>query len=349
MKTPLHVGLASYGMSGEVFHAPLLSSHPGFTLSKIVERKTQRAGIKYPAIQSVRTYNELLADPEIDLIVVNTPNSLHFEQAKQALEAGKHVIVEKPFTVNSQEGQILIELARQKNLVLSVFQNRRWDGDFLTVQEVVKSGILGTLVEFEAHYDRFRNYVEADTWKEESGPGSGILYNLGSHMIDQALVLFGLPQSVTADIRIQRPGGKIDDSYDLRLNYKDIRVIVKSGYLVREPGPRYTLLGTDGTFHKYGLDPQEDALKIGRFPNEKGWGVEDSAFWGKINTQVGSLHVTGTVETQPGSYLAFYENIFQAITAGASLAVQPEQAMQVIQIIEAAIESNRLGKTVPIK
>jgi predicted dehydrogenase len=335
-------------MSGEVFHAPLLSSHPGFTLSTVVERKTQRARIKYPDIQSIRTYDELLADPSLDLIVVNTPNPLHFQQAKQALEAGKHVIVEKPFTVDSQEARILIELARQKNLLLSVFQNRRWDGDFLTVQEVVKSGILGTLVEFEAHYDRFRNYVEADTWKEESGPGSGILYNLGSHMIDQALVLFGLPQSVTADIRIQRPGGKIDDSYDLRLNYKNIRVIVKSGYLVREPGPRYTLLGTDGTFHKYGLDPQEDALKAGRSPNEKDWGVEDAAYWGKINTQVGSLHVMGNIETRPGSYLAFYENIFQAITTGASLAVPPEQAMQVIRIIEAATESNRLGQTIAL-
>jgi scyllo-inositol 2-dehydrogenase (NADP+) len=343
------VGLASYGMSGEVFHAPLLSSHSGFTLSKIVERRTERARIKYPAVQSVRTYEELLADPALDLIVVNTPNSLHFEQARQALEAGKHVIVEKPFTVNSQEAQTLIELARQQNLVLSVFQNRRWDGDFVTVQEVVKSGILGTLVEFEAHYDRFRNYVEADTWKEESGPGSGILYNLGSHMIDQALVLFGLPLSVTADIRVQRPGGKIDDSYDLRLNFKDIRVILKSGYLVREPGPRYTLLGTDGTFHKYGIDPQEDSLKAGKLPNEIGWGVEDSAFWGKINTQVGNLHVMGNIETRPGSYLAFYENVYQAITADTELAVQPEQAMHVIKIIEAAIESNRSGQTVTIK
>jgi predicted dehydrogenase len=335
-------------MSGEVFHAPLLSAHPGFTISKIVERKTERARIKYPEVQSIRTYDELLADPHIDLIIVNTPNGLHYQQARQALEAGKHVVVEKPFTVHSQEAQTLIEIARQKNLVLSVFQNRRWDGDFLTVQEVVKSHILGTLVECEAHYDRFRNYIEADTWKEETGPGSGILYNLGSHMIDQMLVLFGMPHSVTADIRVQRPGGKIDDSYDLRLNYKNIRVVLKSGYLVREPGPRYTLLGTDGTFHKYGIDPQEDDLKAGRSPKEKGWGVEDTAFWGKINTQVNNLHVIGHIETQPGSYLAFYENIFQAITAGAPLAVLPEQAMQVIRIIEAAIESNQLGQTVAL-
>lgn len=348
MKTTLHVGLASYGMSGEVFHAPLLSSHSGFRLAKVVERKTERARIKYAQIQSVRTYDELLADAGIDLIVVNTPNYLHYEQALQALEAGKHVVVEKPFTVTVQEAQTLIDLAREKNLILSVFQNRRWDGDFMTVQQVVANNLLGSLVEFEGHYDRYRNFVEANTWKEETGPGSGILYNLGSHMIDQSLVLFGLPEAVTADIRIQRPGGKIDDSYDIRLDYPSLRVILKSGYLVREPGPRYTLLGTEGTFHKYGLDPQEDALKAGRLPTEKNWGVEEKEFWGKINTQIGTLHLTGQVETIPGAYLHFYANVFEAITQGKPLAVQAEQALQVIRIIEASMQSSQLRQTVKL-
>lgn len=346
MKTTLQVGLASYGMSGEVFHAPLLSCHPSFKLAKIVERKTQRAPLRYPDIKSVKTYDELLADPGIDLIVVNTPNHLHYQQAKQALEAGKHVIVEKPFTVTAQEAQDLIDKASNKKRILSVFQNRRWDGDFMTLQQVVENNLLGILVEFEAHYDRFRNYVEANTWKEETGPGSGILYNLGSHMIDQALVLFGMPQAITADIRRQRPQGKIDDSYDIRMDYPDLRVILKSSYLVREPGPRYTLLGTDGTFLKYGIDPQEEALKAGKRPVEKDWGIEAKEFWGKINTQLGNVHIIGHIETKAGAYSLFYDNIYEAITQGKPLTVQPGQALQVIRIIEAAIQSNQLQQTV---
>jgi predicted dehydrogenase len=335
-------------MSGMVFHAPLLTSHPGFKLTKVMERSSQRSKGRYPEVTVVTKFEDLLSDSSIDLIIVNTPNGLHFEQASQALNAGKHVVVEKPFTVTAKEAKDLIELAKHKKLLLSVFQNRRWDGDFLTIRKVVENNLLGKLVEYEAHYDRFRNYIEANTWKEESGPGSGILYNLGSHMIDQAYVLFGKPKSVTADIRIQRPGGKIDDSYDIRLNYEQIRVVLKSSYLVREPGPRYSLHGTTGSFHKYGLDPQEDALKAGKLPTEKDWGVEAKEFWGQINTEMNGLHITGHIETEPGAYLNFYENIYQAITQGTSLAVKPEEALDVIQIIEAALESNRLHTTITL-
>lgn len=335
-------------MSGEVFHAPLLTAHPGFRLTHITERRRRRSAARYPDAQIVTDFNDLLADESVQLVVVNTPNTLHLAQTKAALLAGKHVIVEKPFTNTVPEAQELIALANRQNRLLSVFQNRRWDGDFRTVQQVVRQNLLGKLVEFEAHYDRFRNYVEQNTWKEETGPGSGILYNLGSHMIDQALVLFGVPQAVAADIRVQRPGGKIDDSYDIRLHYPDMRVILKSSYLVRESGPRYVLHGTDGSFVKYGLDPQEDALKAGRLPNEKGWGAEDPPYYGLLNTQLNGLHYTGRIETLPGAYLHFYDNIHQAITQGAPLAVQPQESMQGIQVIEAAMESSRMGKRVSL-
>jgi predicted dehydrogenase len=348
LEKTINVALTAYGMSGQVFHAPLLTSHPGFKLKKVVERRTQKSSAAYPFVEVVRDYEALLADTSIDLIVVNTPNSLHYEQARRALEAGKHVVVEKPFTVTSQEAKDLISYAQAQNKLLSVFQNRRWDGDFLTVRQVVENKLLGQLVEFEAHYDRYRNFVEANTWKEETGPGSGILYNLGSHMIDQALVLFGMPKSVTADIRVQRPGGKIDDSYDIRMNYEDMRVVLKSSYLVREPGPRYIIHGTDGTFMKYGIDPQEDALKTGGKPTDKNWGVEPTDFWGTINTQLNNLHVTGQIETLPGNYLKYYESVYQAIVAGKPLAVQAQEAMQGIHIIEAAMESSRTQQTVVI-
>jgi predicted dehydrogenase len=344
----IHVGLASYGMSGKVFHGPLLKAHSGFRLKKVVERSAEKSKADYPEVEVVRSFEELLADEAIQLVVVNTPNALHYEMAKQALQAGKHVIVEKPFTVTAEEARELIKLAQSKQLILTVFQNRRWDGDFLTVQKVLEQKLVGKLVECEIHYDRFRNFIEANTWKEETGPGSGILYNLGSHLIDQALVLFGTPKSIMADLRTQRPGGSIDDSYHITLHYPDLRVILKSSYLVREAGPRYILHGTEGSFLKWGLDPQEDALKKGGLPGQPDWGTEPASEWGVLNTQVGELHFKGTVETLPGAYQQFYENLYDAITLKVLLSVKPEESLEVIRIIQAAIESNRRKQTVTL-
>jgi predicted dehydrogenase len=336
-------------MSGKVFHGPLLKADGRFNIKKVFERSTEKSKADHPEVEVVRSYKQLLEDPEIELIVVNTPNALHYSMARQALEAGKHVVVEKPFTVTAGEAGQLIELATRNSRVLTVFQNRRWDGDFLTLREVVGQQLLGKLVEYEAHYDRYRNFVEANTWKEETGPGSGILYNLGSHMIDQALVLFGVPLGVTAHLSTQRPGASIDDSYHLVLHYEGLRVILKSSYLVREQGPRYLLHGVNGSFLKWGIDPQEDALKAGQLPKEAGWGTEPDEWWGKLNTQVGELHVTGKVETKPGAYPQFYRNVYAAIREGGSLAVPPEEALQVIRVIEAAIQSNQSGQTVRIR
>src|SRR6478736_701015 len=266
MTSPINTALLSYGMSGEIFHAPFLTLNSGFQLKKVVERSKQKINQRFPQVISVKDKSEVLNDPAIELVIVNTPNETHYSFVKEALNAGKHVVVEKPFTVTSTEAEELIALAKAKKKILTVFQSRRFDGDFKTFQQVVKEGLVGKIVEAEIHYDRFRNYIEANTWKEEAGPGSGILYNLGSHMLDQVLVLFGKPESVSAKIGIQRPGGKVDDFYDLRLSYKDLNVIVKSSYLVREPGPIYILHGVNGSFIKYGLDPQEEALKVHQIP-----------------------------------------------------------------------------------
>lgn len=335
---PIATAILSYGMSGEVFHAPLLEAHPGFNLSLIVQRKSTHASLRYRHVRIVTSVDEAIQDNSIELIIVNTPNDTHLDFATKALEAGKHVVIEKPFTVTAAEADQLIKLAKSKNKILTVFQNRRWDGDFLTVKKVVEEKLLGKLVEFEAHYDRFRNYVEPNTWKETEGKGTGIVYNLGSHMFDQIVTLFGLPKEVDARVGIQRPAGRVDDFYDVRLSYEGLHVIVKSSYLVREQGPRYILHGTEGSFVKYGIDPQEQALKEGKKPGGTNWGVEDKSTWGKINTTVNGLHVEGNVETLPGNYLAFYQNVYEAIRESKELIVKPEQARDVIALIEQIVQ-----------
>lgn len=347
MKTsPIKTALLSYGMSGEVFHGPLLEAHDGFEIARVWQRNPD----KKPAHrhQVVHRYEEILSDSTIELVVVNTPNSLHYTHAREALKAGKHVLGEKPFTVTTSEADELIELAAGQKRMLTVFQNRRWDNDFLTVQKVLSEGLLGKVVECEIHYDRFRNYIEPDTWKEEPTPGTGILYNLGSHIIDQALILFGRPQRVDARIGIQRPGGRVDDYFDIRLQYADMMVILKSSYLVREQGPRFILHGTAGSFLKKGLDPQEQALKDKEVPGGEGWGVEDPSQWGWINTTHEEREINGPYETVPGNYLQFYDNVWSVLREGATPAVTAEQARDVIAVIEACQESNRLHCAVEI-
>lgn len=345
---PIKTALLSYGMSGEIFHAPLLAVDPGFDLVSVVQRNSDKAKLRYPAIKIVRDAYQVIEDESIELVVINTPNESHHQYAMQALEASKHVIVEKPFTVSVDEAQQLIALAKKKNKLLTVFQNRRWDGDFLTIKSIVENQMVGKVAEFELHYDRYRNYIEANTWKEECGPGSGILFNLGSHMLDQVLVLFGMPVEVDARIGIQRPNGKVEDYYDIRMQYSDFHAIVKSSYLVREPTPRYILHGTEGSFIKYGIDPQEQALKDGKAPGSPGWGSEGKEWWGKLNTSTGGLHVEGLVETLPGNYMQFYKSLYESIRNSKPLAVKPEESKNVIRLIEACYESQSERKAVKI-
>lgn len=347
MADQISVGLIGYGMAGRVFHAPVIESVPNLRLKKVVERRTHESPKRYPWVEVVPDASTLLQDEEIGLVVIATPNTSHFDLARQSLRANKHVVVDKPFTTTSAEAQELIDLARRQNKVISVYQNRRWDGDFLTVKNLLEGRHLGRLVEYESHYDRFRNHPTPNAWREEEGAGGGVLFDLGSHLIDQALVLFGVPQMITADVRTQRDFAKTNDSFELILHYDALKVTLKAGMLVREQSPRFILHGTEGSFVKYGLDPQEDALKRGLSPSETNWGEEPPEHWGKFIAQVSGLDVAGQVKTIAGCYQGFYQNVVDVIGGRAELSVKPEEARNTIRIIELAMESSEQKRSVP--
>lgn len=345
---PVKTALASFGMSSKVFHAPLLHVNERFEIRKIMERSGNKSQGSYPYARIVRDFQDLCNDDDIELIIVNTPDHTHYDLARAAILAGKNVIVEKPFTLKHSHALELADLARNKPVMLSVFQNRRWDGDFLTLQKVIEGNHLGKIVEFESHFDRFRNFIKEDTWKEDASTGTGNLYNLGSHLIDQAMVLFGKPHSVTADVRIMRPGGSIDDSFELWLGYDDLKVTVSGSMLVREPGPRFALHGTGGSFLKWGLDPQEEALNKGFLPEGQEWGAEEESDWGVIHSSLGGSVFRGTFETLPGNYQEYYDDIYRAIRNKTEPLVTPDQAALTIRVIEAALESSRIKASVII-
>lgn len=349
MITTIKTALTSFGMSGQVFHGPLLKVNSGFEVVNVLERTKSLSAKHFPEATIVRSYSEILDNSEIELVVVNTPDSLHFSMAREALEAGKHVVVEKPMTLKSEEAEALINLAKKKNRMLTVFQNRRWDADFRTVQQVIKEAKFGRMVEFESHFDRYRTFIAPNTWKEEGDEYSGVLYNLGSHMVDQAVVLFGMPQEVTAHLRIVRKGGVVYDYYDIRLEYPGFAALLKCSYLVKDPGPRYTIHGELGTFYKSGIDPQEELLKAGNPPIGKDWGAEPAEEWGTLFYEEGGDEVEELVETIPGNYGLFYDNVYQVIRNNADLLVKPEQAAGVIRILEACLQSNREKRTVEIR
>lgn len=348
MSTPINVGLTSFGMSGKVFHGPLLKTNPDFKVVSVMQRTPRGAEEYFPGCRIVKKFSGLTADPDVELIIVNTPDQTHYEYAKEALLAGKHVVVEKPFTMTVAEGEELVRLAEEKGLVLSVFHNRRWDGGALTVKEILKKGFLGRIVEFESHYDRYRNFIQEGTWKEDKSAGTGTLYNLGSHQIDEALFLFGMPQGVWADLRIMRTGGKIVDYFNILLRYEDKSVILRCSYLVKEEGPRIVLHGTDGSYVKYGIDPQEERLKAGHLPDEANWGYEDDIYWGTLNRQKNGRSTRRSYKTVNGNYPAFYENIHKAIRRKKELAVKPQEALNVIKVIEAAIKSSAERREIPL-
>ena len=337
-------------MAGQVFHAPVIASVKGLKLKAIQTTNASNIEIarkRYPAARIVSQTSALFSSEDIDLIIVATPNHTHFELAKAALEADKHVIVEKPLTVTSAEGFELVKMAEIRDKVLTVHHNRRWDSDFLTVRKVVEKKALGRLVEAEIHYDRFRPLLRGNTWKEDTLPGTGVLYDLGSHLIDQAQTLFGLPEAVTGFISTERSGGKIPDNFEVILHYKNLKVTLKSGMLVREKLPHYILLGESGTFIKYGMDVQEEALKNGAIPAQTvDWGVEPKLLWGTINTEINGLHFVGKIESEKGDYRKFYENVRDAILLKTQIEVTGTQAANTIKIIELSMQSQNERRTI---
>jgi len=336
-------------MSGWVFHAPFIAINPGFELYGVWERTKNLAAEKYPGVKTFRSLEELLADESVELVVVNTPNATHFEYAKKALEAGKHVVVEKPFTITVAEAQLLSELAVKRGRVLTVYQNRRFDSDFRTVRKVVEQGLLGQMVEAEIHYDRFKEEPGPKLHKETPGPGTGLLYDLGSHLIDQVLQLFGMPEAVFADIAVMRKLSKVDDYMEVLLYYPNLRVRVKSSYVVREATPSYAFHGTKGSFIKARTDIQETALQANKKPGGSDWGIEPESERGLLHTEKDGKIIREYVESEKGNYGDFYSLLYKSIREGEPLAVTPRQATDIIRIIEAAYESNRSRRVVPAK
>jgi predicted dehydrogenase len=339
--TPINTALCSFGMSGWVFHAPFLNINPGFNLYAVWERTKNLAVEKYPSIKTYRTLEDMLADNSVELVIVNTPNNTHYEYAKKALNAGKHVVVEKPFTVTVKEGKELIELAKKQNKKLSVYQNRRYDSDYKTIKRVIQQNLLGDLVEVEMHFDRFKEVISPKVHKEIPGPGTGSLYDLGSHLIDQALQLFGMPEKIFADIQCVRPVSQVDDYFELLLFYKKLRVRLKSSYTVREALPGYVFHGLKGSFIKPKTDVQEEMLQAGKIPGSSDWGTEPESQKGLLHTEKNGEVIREYIQSEQGNYNEFYDGIYEAIRNDKPLPVNPEESVNVIKIIEAAYKSNQ--------
>ncbi|MEX1829169.1 oxidoreductase [Luteibacter sp. CQ10] len=341
---PISTGLIGYGTAGAFFHAPLIAASGGLHLASIGSRRREDIQRDFPEARAYDDPRDLIADPSIELVVIATPNESHASLARAALEAGKHVVVDKPFTLEAAEAEALIALAERKGRKLSVFQNRRWDNDFLTVRRLVDDGRLGEVAYYEAHFDRFRPEIKQG-WRETDAAGAGLLYDLGAHLIDQALVLFGLPRAITADLARQRAAARADDYFHLVLDYGRRRAVLHASVLVRDPGPRYLVHGDGGSFVKYGIDGQEAALREGRRPGGEGWGEDDPASFGRFTDVDGSV---STIDTLPGRYTAFYEGMAAAIRDDAPVPVNPREARDVIRVIEAAQVSARERRTVPL-
>lgn len=340
MSRLIHTGIIGFGLSGKVFHAPFIHTHPGFHLSAIVERNHHHSKEQYPYVSVLGNYRQLLDDDCIELIVIATPNSFHFPMAKECMLAGKHVVIEKPFTTTSQEADELISISRESGKKLLVYHNRRWDGDFLTVRKLVEQDVLGNIVHYEAHFDRFSPDLKPDAWRNESIPGGGNLFDLGSHLIDQAMVLFGKPEAVRAEIKAERPESQVDDFFELELFYPELSVLLKAGMLVKKPGPRYFVQGSDAIFTKYGIDPQEESLKAGEMPDLENWGVEKPDCYGKIELNNNADEKLQVVQTENGNYMGFYDNVYEVLLKNKPMEVKPQQARDVIFIIEKAFESS---------
>jgi scyllo-inositol 2-dehydrogenase (NADP+) len=344
----IDVGLIGFGVAGRAFHAPIIHAVPGLRLAAILQRSGSASEETYPDARIVRSLDELLAIGSLRLVVIATPNDSHFFYAKQCLEAGRDVVVDKPFTTTFEEAKQLVVLAEKLGRLITVYQDRRWDGDFQTVRQILAGEELGRLVRFESYYDRFRPQLRPGAWREKPGPGSGILFDLGPHLIDQALFLFGPPEFVEADVRTERDHGITDDAFDLLLYYaNDFRASLHATMLAAASRPHYILLGARGAFVKNALDPQEALLRAGQAPGGPHWGLDPEENWGTLTLSDGVTATKRVIPTARGDYRGFYENVRDAMQGCAPLAVTPSQALNVMRALELARESSRLKSAVP--
>jgi predicted dehydrogenase len=347
------VGLIGFGLAGRAFHAPVIRAVPGLRLAAILQRSGSEAAEKYPDVRIVRSVDELLAIPETRLVVIATPNDTHYELARRCLEAGRDVVVDKPFATTVAEAIALVRLAREKKRLLTVYQNRRYDSDFQVVRGLVAGGRLGRVVRFETNYDRYRPELKRGAWRERSGPGSGILFDLAPHLIDQAMVLFGLPEAITADVRIERDGAAADDAFDIVFHYGGkmgqmgvLRAVLRSTMLAAVARPRFLVYGTAASFLKQTFDPQEMNLRRGFIPADTAWGAEPEEDWGVVTRAQGEGFVQERMAPADCDYRDYYKNVRDAIVGTAQLAVTPEWALNVMQVLELVRESSQRRSTV---
>ena len=345
MTQPLKVGIVGYGFATKTFHAPLIHSVCGLELAAISSSNPEKVAADLPEIDVAPSPQALFARPDIDLVVIPTPNATHAPLAAEALAAGKHVVVDKPFTLDAPEARDLLRRAEQAGRVLSVFHNRRWDADFLTVKALIASEQLGRLTHFESHFDRYRPDVP-DRWRDSADKGGGLWYDLGSHLLDQSLQLFGPPQTIALDIAHQREKARAVDWFHAVLHYDQLRVILHASALVPAPGPRFVLHGTRGSFVKFGLDPQEDALKTGREPGSPDWGIDSLP--GTLTTACSDGLASRILDGEAGDYARYYVGIRDAILTNAPNPVPATEALQVMRLIELGLTSAEEGRTLEV-
>jgi predicted dehydrogenase len=351
MTEPIRVGVIGFGLAGRIFHTAVIQATPGLELAAVVQRSGDDAKKEYPEAHQARSVEELLADPGIRLVVIATPSYSHYELAKQCLREQRNVVIDKPFTLKSEEAAELIRTARHRKLLLTAYQNRRWDGHFRTLRSVIKGGELGRLVSFESHFDRFRPAPRRDVWRESGGPGGGTLFDLGPHLIDEALTLFGAPDTITASVRVEREHAAVDDAWDILLEYEHpyrFTAALRATLTACAPGPRYVVHGTKGSFTKWGFDPQEDQLKAGMRPDAPGFGEEPESAWGELKLCSESGPAIRRVKTERGDYRGFYENVRDVLLGKAELEVKPEQAWRTTRLIELARESSGQGRRLKV-
>ena len=344
----VRVGLIGFGLAGQAFHAPIIRGVPGLELACILERRTDNAKKRYPEVRIARTLDEMLSDKTLGLIAVATPNDSHFSYTKACLEADRDVVVDKPLTPTLKEAEDLVSLAAKRGRLMTVYQDRRWDGAFLTVKKLVNSGALGTVAEYEARFDRFRLDAKSGAWREVADfPAAGVLWDLGPHLIDGALVLFGEPQSISAAALRQRASSQIDDAFDVIMQYPRLRVTLRARIIAYAPSHHLLVHGTQGSFVKYGMDPQEEILRSEHCPDGldwgKNWGLEAKEKWGTL-TRVGED--PRKVETERGDYRGFYANVRDAIEKKAALDVTPEQFLRTQRALLLAHKSSHEQRVV---
>jgi scyllo-inositol 2-dehydrogenase (NADP+) len=344
----IEVGLIGFGLAGRAFHAPVIRAVPGLHLAAILQRHGNEAAEKYPDVRIVRSLDELLAIEEVRLVVIATPNDTHYPFARQCLAAGRDVIVDKPFTTTLEEAKLLVQFARDTGRLLTVYQNRRYDGDFQAIWQLVAQGALGRIVRFETAYDRYRPQLKPGAWRETLRPGSGILFDIAPHLLDHSAMLFGLPEAITADVRTERENALADDAFDITLHYpKAMRAVLRSSILAAAPRPRFVLFGTQGSFVKQTFDPQENNLRHGNIPTDKAWGAEPEENWGVLTVPAGDTLTQRRIPSASCDYRNYYANVRDAILGRAPLAVTPEWSLKIMRLLELARQSSQKRCTIP--